>query len=82
MITSMATEQWTLSELVLDRTGNPVPSGGGVGGYTYALRSACTAASEPEARAVFMASHPALFDPRDSGNIPRAWIAQSAPDRP
>lgn len=77
----MATQQWTLSELVLDREGIPVPSGGGVGGYTYALRSACTAATEPEARAVFMASHPTLFDPSYSGNIPRAWVAQSGPER-
>ncbi len=81
MLAFMVTE-WTLSELVLDREGNPVPSGGGVGGYTYALRSACTAESEPEARVRFMASHPTLFDPSYSGKIPRAWIAQSGAKRP
>ena len=73
--------QWTLSELVLDREGKPVPSGGGVRGYTYAPRSACTAENEPEARAVFMASHPTLFDGSYTGKIPRAWIAPAGSKR-
>lgn len=78
----MFTQRWTLLELEIDREGKPVPSGGGVGGYSYVPRSTCTAASEPEARAVFMKSHPTLFDPTYKGNIPRAWIAQAGSVRP